>query len=202
MPASVAASRPQRLTSVMRTLAPVRPKLFCRSNWACKATCPASCAFWRRPPGEVHDRFVDAGQRDLDAEVAQLRADAWPFAEKIWRRGEIIRRQRGEDRERRGTARRKGLKPARRAPPELASRPGFAGMAPTRLRAVRRRRAPQTRPRRIIMEPAAPRTSIPFLHPRRRRRSPGSLSFGAETELLKNGRFSSARRSRPTALGH
>jgi len=43
---------------------------------------------------EVHDRFVDAGERHRDAEIAKLRADARPFAEKIWRGREIIRWQR------------------------------------------------------------------------------------------------------------
>ena len=53
--------------------------------------------------GEVHHRFVDAGDRDIDAEIAQLRADAWPFAEKMWRGREIIGRQRRQDEEGRGT---------------------------------------------------------------------------------------------------
>ncbi len=52
--------------------------------------------------GEVQDRFVDAGQRDLNAEIVELGADAWPFAEKMGRGGEIIGRQRGQDRGRRG----------------------------------------------------------------------------------------------------
>ena len=43
---------------------------------------------------EVHDRFVDAGERNQDAEIVQLRADARPFAEKIGRGCEIIGRQR------------------------------------------------------------------------------------------------------------
>ena len=47
--------------------------------------------------GQVHDCFVDAGQRRLDAEIAELRADARPFAEKIWRGCEIVGRQRRED---------------------------------------------------------------------------------------------------------
>ena len=45
--------------------------------------------------GEVQHRFVDAGDRDIDAEIAQLRADAWPFAKKMWRGREIICGQRG-----------------------------------------------------------------------------------------------------------
>ena len=45
--------------------------------------------------GEIQHRFVDAGERHLDAKIVELRADGWPFAEKIWRRREIVRRQRG-----------------------------------------------------------------------------------------------------------
>ena len=56
MPASVAASRPQRSTSVTRKRAPVRPRLFCKSNSACNATWPASWAMRRSPP----ERFITA----------------------------------------------------------------------------------------------------------------------------------------------
>jgi hypothetical protein len=55
--------------------------------------------------GEVHHRFVDAGDRDLDAEIVQLRADPGPFAEKMWCGREIIGRKRGQDEKLRGSGR-------------------------------------------------------------------------------------------------
>jgi hypothetical protein len=51
---------------------------------------------------KVHHRFVDAGDRHIDAEIVQLRADARPFAEKMGRGREIVGRQRGQDEKLRG----------------------------------------------------------------------------------------------------
>jgi hypothetical protein len=125
---------------------------------------------------EVHDRFVDAGQRNLDAEVGQLRADAWPFTEKIWRGREVIFGSRGKTG--------KGARPVAEAPEaDTRGAPGVgvapcvwdgADVSPSDTSA-----ATAAEPvKKMIMEPATPRTSIPFLHPGRRRRLPGSLGLG------------------------
>ena len=143
MPASVAASRPQRSTSVTRNASALETQTLLQVEFGLQGDLPGLLGDAALAAGEVHHRFVDAGDRDIDAEIAQLRADAWPFAEKMRRGREIIGRQRGQDEEIAGT-RPKRLKPARRALPELASRLGLPGMAPRRLLATRQRQAPQT----------------------------------------------------------
>ena len=107
--------------------------------------------------GEVHDRFVDAGQRDLNAEIVQLRADAWPFAEKMGRGREIIGRQRGQDQERRGahrSARSRHTGGAGACAPcdGAEASPGDASAAS----------AADPANRMTAIEPATPRTSIAF----------------------------------------